>query len=122
MTRRPPSPPLFPYTTLFRSNDTATTEIGTSCRKECRSRWSPYHLPPCPACAVPPAAAATARATATEIFFTVFIVDCLRMLRPSCRVAGRLFLVLAEEELTAHVDVQDEQVVLVRRQQPPVRG
>src|SRR3954449_11214655 len=43
MTRRPPSPPLFPYTTLFRSNDTATTEIGTSCRKECRSRWSPYH-------------------------------------------------------------------------------
>src|SRR3954462_9666994 len=27
MTRRPPRSTLFPYTTLFRSNDTATTEI-----------------------------------------------------------------------------------------------
>src|SRR3954466_7722394 len=44
MIGRPPRSPLFPYTTFFRSNDTATTEIGTSCRKECRSRWSPYHL------------------------------------------------------------------------------
>src|SRR4051795_11312802 len=44
MRRRPPRSTLFPYTTLFRSNDTATTEIGDSCRKECRSRWSPYHL------------------------------------------------------------------------------
>src|SRR3954463_2400501 len=43
MIRRPPRSTLFPYTTLFRSNDTATTEIGT-CRKECRSRWSPYHF------------------------------------------------------------------------------
>src|SRR3954467_10843312 len=29
MIRRPPRSPLFPYTTLFRSNDTATTEIYT---------------------------------------------------------------------------------------------
>src|SRR4051795_13780213 len=28
MIRRPPRSTLFPYTTLFRSNDTATTEIG----------------------------------------------------------------------------------------------
>src|SRR3989337_1352142 len=41
MIRRPPRSTLFPYTTLFRSNDTATTEIGVG--KECRSRWSPYH-------------------------------------------------------------------------------
>src|SRR3954464_16106846 len=70
MIRRPPISPLFPYTTLFRSNDTATTEIYTlSYRseesvgksvdlggrriirseerrvgKEWRYRWSPYHL------------------------------------------------------------------------------
>src|SRR3954449_10671970 len=51
MIRRPPRSTLFPYTTLFRSNDTATTEIYTlslqigraSVGKECRSRWSPYH-------------------------------------------------------------------------------
>src|SRR3954463_10134832 len=50
MRRRPPRSTLFPYTTLFRSNDTATTEIYTlslqigraSVGKECRSRWSPY--------------------------------------------------------------------------------
>src|SRR4051795_13595824 len=45
MMRRPPKSPLFPYTTLFRSNDTATTEIGKLVGKECRSRWSPYHSP-----------------------------------------------------------------------------
>src|SRR3954449_10650754 len=52
MIRRPPRSTLFPYTTLFRSNDTATTEIYTlslqigraSVGKECRSRWSPYHF------------------------------------------------------------------------------
>src|SRR3954449_3453906 len=44
MLRRPPRSTLFPYTTLFRSNDTATTEIESACRKECRSRWSPYHF------------------------------------------------------------------------------
>src|SRR3954462_139680 len=41
-------------TCAFRSNDTATTEIYTlslqigraSVGKECRSRWSPYHLLP----------------------------------------------------------------------------
>src|SRR3954449_6265616 len=52
MIRRPPRSTLFPYTTLFRSNDTATTEIYTlslheigraRVGKECRSRWSPYH-------------------------------------------------------------------------------
>src|SRR3954449_10407797 len=43
MIRRPPRSTLFPYTTLFRSNDTATTEIG-NVGKECRSRWSPYHF------------------------------------------------------------------------------
>src|SRR3954467_13818247 len=43
MIRRPPRSTLFPYTTLFRSNDTATTEIKTRVGKECRSRWSPYH-------------------------------------------------------------------------------
>src|SRR4051795_13530661 len=42
MIGRPPRSTLFPYTPLFRSNDTATTEIER-CRKECRSRWSPYH-------------------------------------------------------------------------------
>src|SRR3954449_11155829 len=42
MIRRPPRSTLFPYTTLFRSNDTATTEIERG-GKECRSRWSPYH-------------------------------------------------------------------------------
>src|SRR3954449_8060418 len=53
MIRRLPRSTLFPYTTLFRSNDTATTEIYTlslqigraSVGKECRSRWSPYHSP-----------------------------------------------------------------------------
>src|SRR3954449_6418416 len=40
----PPRSTLFPYTTLFRFNDTATTEIGSSLGKECRSRWSPYHF------------------------------------------------------------------------------
>src|SRR3954449_3345884 len=44
MIRRPPRSTLFPYTTLFRSNDTATTEIEESLGKECRSRWSPYHF------------------------------------------------------------------------------
>src|SRR6202162_5745292 len=53
MIRRPPRSTLFPYTTLYRSNDTATTEIYTlslheigraRVGKECRSRWSPYHL------------------------------------------------------------------------------
>src|SRR3989337_3510166 len=34
MIRRPPRSTLFPYTTLFRSNDTATTEIGRRGRKE----------------------------------------------------------------------------------------
>src|SRR3954449_8384104 len=63
MIRPPPRSTLFPYTTLFRSNDTATTEIYTlslhdlsdlggrriirseerRVGKECRSRWSPYH-------------------------------------------------------------------------------
>src|SRR6202162_3706936 len=52
MIRRPPRSTLFPYTTLYRSNDTATTEIYTlslheigraRVGKECRSRWSPYH-------------------------------------------------------------------------------
>src|SRR3954467_7542127 len=42
--RPPPRSTLFPYPTLFRSNDTATTEIKTSCREKCRSRWSPYHF------------------------------------------------------------------------------
>src|SRR3954462_10959746 len=48
--RRPPRSTLYPYTPLFRSNDTATTEIYTlslhdalRLGKECRSRWSPYH-------------------------------------------------------------------------------
>src|SRR6202163_3219041 len=50
--RRPPRSTFVPYTTLFRSNDTATTEIYTlslheigraRVGKECRSRWSPYH-------------------------------------------------------------------------------
>src|SRR3954449_2653156 len=53
MIRRPPRSTLFPYTTLFLSNDTATTEIYTlslhdalprseerRVGKECRSRWS----------------------------------------------------------------------------------
>src|SRR3954449_12690363 len=31
-------------TCAFRSNDTATTEIKGRVGKECRSRWSPYHL------------------------------------------------------------------------------
>src|SRR3954449_5053278 len=63
MIRRPPRFTLFPYTTLFRSNDTATTEIYTfpydafdlggrriirseerRVGKEGRSRWSPDHL------------------------------------------------------------------------------
>src|SRR3954463_15852014 len=64
MIRRPPRSTLFPYTTLFRSNDTATTEIytlslhessdlggrriirseGRRVGKEGRSRWAPYHL------------------------------------------------------------------------------
>src|SRR3954449_8377457 len=43
MIGQPPRSTLFPYTTLFRSNDTATTEIESSVGKECRSRWSPYH-------------------------------------------------------------------------------
>src|SRR3954467_12593842 len=63
MIRRPPRSTLFPYTTLFRSNDTATTEIYTlslhdvsdlggrriikseeqRVGKECRSRGSPDH-------------------------------------------------------------------------------
>src|SRR3989337_226727 len=43
MIRGPPRSTLFPYTTPFRSNDTATTEIEDVCREECRSRWSPYH-------------------------------------------------------------------------------
>src|SRR3954467_4843669 len=44
MIRPPPISTLFPYTTLFRSNDTATTEIEERrVGKECRSRWSPYH-------------------------------------------------------------------------------
>src|SRR3954466_2916701 len=41
--RRPPRSTLFPYTTLFRSNDTATTEIYTLSLDVFRSRWSPYH-------------------------------------------------------------------------------
>src|SRR3954466_5953891 len=50
MIRRPPRSTLFPYPTLFLSNDTASTEIYTlsldeerRVGKECRSRWSPYH-------------------------------------------------------------------------------
>src|SRR3954465_16095026 len=37
MIRRPPRSTLFPYTTLFRSNDTATTR-SEDCREKCRSR------------------------------------------------------------------------------------
>src|SRR3954464_1966904 len=45
MIRRPPRSTLFPSTPLFRSNDTATTEIYTlSLHDALRSRWSPYHL------------------------------------------------------------------------------
>src|SRR3954464_13341712 len=43
MIRRPPRSPLFPYTTLFRSNDTAPPEIYPLSLPLFRSRWSPYH-------------------------------------------------------------------------------
>src|SRR5262245_26946625 len=68
--------------------------------------WMAEGLPPRPAWAVAAAPRIPAPHTmAMAIFCTSF------MLRPSRRVTGGFFPVLAEEELTPHVDVQDEQIV-----------
>src|SRR4051812_36602 len=70
-------------------------------------------LPPRPASAVPESAAPSARQDAKDVIVTLFVV---RM--SVAPVGGGAVTVLAEVELAAEVDVQDQPVVLLGRQLP----
>src|SRR5262245_29537500 len=70
-------------------------------------------LDPLPATAVPAAASEMPRNVTTASFIVLFVCMSISPLRGR-RASG--VQVLAEEELTAHVDVEDEEVVLVSRE------
>src|SRR5258708_24866356 len=79
-------------------------------------------LPPRPACAVPDSAAPNVNVNVVvSKVTTVVMLFTVRMLhgpRHRVRIGIGAVSVFAEEELSAHVDVQDQAVVLVGRQLP----
>src|SRR5215510_7854839 len=88
----------------------STHETQTRCSARSSSdsmaRWTASGLDPLPATAVPAAASEMPRNVTTANLIVLFV----------CMSISPLRQVLAEEELSTHVDVEDQQIELVRRE------
>src|SRR4029078_7173573 len=97
--------------TQNRCSARSSSALMASGDPDAMARWTDCGLAPRPATAGAAAASEMPRNVTTASFIVLFM--CMSPLRG--RRAGAVE-VLAEEELTTHVDVQDEEVHLVRRQ------
>src|SRR6188474_2180174 len=99
--------------TQTRRSARSSSDWMASIEPDAMARWTACGLDPLPATAVPAAASEMPRNVTTASFIVLFVCMSFSPLRGR-RASG--VQVLPEEELTTHVDVEDEEVVLVRRE------
>src|SRR5262247_3904015 len=98
------------HETQTRRSARSSSDWMASTDPDAMARWTAIGLDPLPATALPAAASEMPRNVTTASLIVLFVCMSITPLR------GRRVQVLAEEELPTHVDVEDQQIELVRRE------